>query len=266
MKLRRLAPAYRLKRLFYSTGRTTIPGMIAISVLGLAWSVVVFLKWGVTLGLFISLMSLVSVVILWFIVLAIEGAAGYYTAQEISAVRFTFIWFLVRELMFFFGIFWAFFDSALCPRVEIGERWAPIGISPVNPFGIPLFNTVVLLRRGVTLTWSHYCLISNYNRVIGLLVTIGLGICFVLAQYIEYSEATFSISDGIYGTVFYFGTGFHGLHVILGLLFLTANFIRIVLGHFSSTQHLSFELAIVYWHFVDVVWLFLYVFFYWWRY
>jgi cytochrome c oxidase subunit 3 len=89
-------------------------------------------------------------------------------------------------------------------------------------------------------------LISNYNRVIGLLVTIGLGVCFVTAQYIEYKEATFSISDGIYGTVFYFGTGFHGLHVILGLLFLTANLVRILLGHFSSTQHLSFELAIVY--------------------
>jgi len=139
-----------------------------------------------------------------------------------------------------------------------------MGIKPVNPYGIPLFNTVVLLTRGVTLTWAHNCVLAKKNAILPIVLTVVLARIFEIAQYVEYSTATFSIRDGIYGSIFYFGTGFHGIHVVGGHIFLIVNLIRLINCHFSRYHHLGLEFRIMYWHFVDVVWLFLYVCFYWW--
>ena len=174
--------------------------------------------------------------------------------------------FIVSEALFFLAIFWAFFHSALSPTVELGAQWPPMGIEAINPFELPLLNTVILLSSGVTVTYAHHSLIQG-NRagtLYGLVATIILAIIFTAFQGVEYSVSSFTISDGAFGTCFYFGTGFHGLHVMIGTAFLTVGLWRILAYHLTDNHHLGFESAILYWHFVDVVWLFLFISIYYW--
>jgi len=166
--------------------------------------------------------------------------------------------------MFFFAFFWAFFHSSLAPSVEIGSIWPPLGIEPFNPWGIPLLNTCILLLSGVTITYTHHALCLGNARYLidGFLFTILLAICFTFFQAYEYLNAPFNISDSVYGSTFYMATGFHGLHVIIGTLFICVCFARYT--HFTREHHVGFEAAAWYWHFVDVVWLFLFISIYWW--
>jgi cytochrome c oxidase subunit 3 len=168
--------------------------------------------------------------------------------------------------LFFMAIFWAFFHSALTPTVELGAQWPPLGIEPINPFELPLLNTVVLLSSGATVTYAHHSLIQGKRKgaLWGSVATIVLAIIFTAFQAIEYSVSSFTISDGAFGTCFFFGTGFHGLHVIIGTIFLAVALWRIYAYHLTDNHHLGFEGGILYWHFVDVVWLFLYVSIYYW--
>jgi cytochrome c oxidase subunit 3 len=144
--------------------------------------------------------------------------------------------------------------------------WPPIGILIFNPFQVPLLNTAILLTSGVTVTWAHHGLIENNHSQTtqGLFFTIILGIYFTILQAYEYIEASFCIADAIYGSTFFIATGFHGLHVLIGTTFLLICLIRHIKNHFSNAHHFGFEAAAWYWHFVDVVWLFLYVSIYWW--
>ena len=174
--------------------------------------------------------------------------------------------FIVSEALFFLAIFWAFFHSALTPTVELGAQWPPLGIEPVNPFELPLLNTVILLSSGATVTYAHHSII-NGNRpssINGLLLTIVLAILFTALQYYEYAEAGFSIADSVFGTTFFCSTGLHGLHVIVGTLFLGVQFKRLLSHHITTNHHVGLEGAIAYWHFVDVVWLGLYASVYLW--
>lgn len=182
-------------------------------------------------------------------------------------LRWGIILFIISEVLFFFSFFWAFFHRRLAPSVELGNLWPPVSVYSFNPFQIPLLNSIVLLRSGVTVSWAHHSLI-NKNQIqatLRLFLTILLGIYFTTLQVYEYYAASFSISDNVYGSSFFVATGFHGLHVIIGSLFLSYCFSRLIKGHFSRIHHFGFEAAIWYWHFVDVIWLLLYASIYWWN-
>lgn len=191
---------------------------------------------------------------------------GNHSINVTIGLKVGIILFITSEIFFFISFFWSFFHSSLSPVIEIGSLWPPMIIFPFNPFIIPLLNTSLLLTSGVTLTWSHHRIFENNinQSYISLLLTVILGIIFTTLQWLEYKEATFSIRDSIYGSTFFVATGFHGLHVIIGSSFLVVCLLRIVSNHFSSNHHLGFEAAAWYWHFVDVVWLFLFISIYWW--
>nr|YP_010341280.1 cytochrome c oxidase subunit III [Stenamma expolitum]UNZ99542.1 cytochrome c oxidase subunit III [Stenamma expolitum] len=191
---------------------------------------------------------------------------GCHTYNVYNGMRLGMILFIISEVLFFFSFFWAYFHSSLAPNMEIGQFWPALGIKPFNPFDIPLMNTIILVSSGLTVTWSHHALLTmNYKESTkSLKITIALGIYFTLLQLIEYSQAPFTIADSIYGSTFFIATGFHGLHVIIGTMFLIFCLFRMTSYHFSSSHHFGFEAAAWYWHFVDVVWLFLYISIYWW--
>nr|YP_010895189.1 cytochrome c oxidase subunit III [Neoplesia analis]WJW73728.1 cytochrome c oxidase subunit III [Neoplesia analis] len=191
---------------------------------------------------------------------------GCHTYPVTTGLRWGMILFIVSEVLFFTSFFWAFFHSSLSPAIELGTIWPPMGIIPFNPFQIPLLNTTILLASGITVTWAHHSLMmGNYSQTTqSLFFTILLGIYFSILQAYEYIEAPFTIADAVYGSTFFMATGFHGLHVLIGTTFLLICLIRHLNHHFSKNHHFGFEAAAWYWHFVDIVWLFLYVSIYWW--
>nr|YP_010958743.1 cytochrome c oxidase subunit III [Baronia brevicornis]WNB35761.1 cytochrome c oxidase subunit III [Baronia brevicornis] len=191
---------------------------------------------------------------------------GKHTILVSNGLRWGMILFIISEIFFFISFFWAFFHSSLSPNIEIGTMWPPMGITPFNPFQIPLLNTIILITSGITVTWAHHALMeNNFSQTTqSLFITIMLGLYFTMLQAYEYYEAPFSIADSIYGSTFYMATGFHGLHVIIGTIFLIVCFFRHLNKNFSKNHHFGFEAAAWYWHFVDVVWLFLYISIYWW--
>nr|YP_001165390.1 cytochrome c oxidase subunit 3 [Phytophthora sojae]ABG54051.1 cytochrome c oxidase subunit 3 [Phytophthora sojae] len=191
---------------------------------------------------------------------------GQHTKQVQLGLRNGMLLFIFSELLFFVSFFWAFFHSALAPTPEIGSLWPPLGIETVNAWGIPLLNTIILLSSGATITWAHHSIVfgDRKNAIFSLIITISLAFFFTLIQAYEYIESTFSISDSIYGTTFFLLTGFHGIHVIVGTIFIIVSTIRLINHHFTKQHHFGFEAAAWYWHFVDVVWLFLFVAVYWW--
>nr|YP_010976951.1 cytochrome c oxidase subunit III [Thaumaglossa rufocapillata]WNZ33694.1 cytochrome c oxidase subunit III [Thaumaglossa rufocapillata] len=191
---------------------------------------------------------------------------GNHTMLVSNGLRWGMILFITSEVLFFVSFFWGFFHSSLTPSIEIGMYWPPKSIIPFNPIQIPLLNTIILLSSGLTVTWAHHSLIeNNYKQALqGLTLTIMLGILFTAIQSFEYMESSFTISDSVYGSTFFMATGFHGIHVLIGTTFLSVCLMRLMMNHFSKIHHFGFEAAAWYWHFVDVVWLFLYVSIYWW--
>jgi cytochrome c oxidase subunit 3 len=183
-----------------------------------------------------------------------------------KGLRLGMVLFIASEVMFFFAFFWAFFHSSLSPVYNIGGVWPPTAITTINTYTVPLTNTFLLLTSGATVTWAHHALLARAKKhtLIALLFTIVLAIVFTSLQGVEYVNAPFNISDGVYGSAFYMATGFHGFHVFVGTVALFVSFVRIVLNHFTNKHHFGFESAIWYWHFVDVVWLFLFINVYWW--
>jgi cytochrome c oxidase subunit 3 len=183
-----------------------------------------------------------------------------------KGLRLGMVLFIASEIMFFFAIFWAFFHSSIAPTYSIGSVWPPKAISSINTFTIPLTNTFFLLTSGAAVTWAHHAVRVRAKRhgLVALFFTILLAILFTFLQGFEYVTAPFNISDGIYGSCFYMATGFHGFHVFVGTIALMVSFLRLGLNHFTDKLHFGFEAAIWYWHFVDVVWLFLFTSVYWW--
>ena len=215
----------------------------------------------------LAFISLISSMSFWFRDVISEGTyLGNHTLAVQKGLNMGVALFIVSEALFFLAIFWAFFHSALSPTVELGAQWPPMGIEAVNPFELPLLNTVILLSSGVTVTYAHHSLIQGNRKgaLYGLVYTVGLAVIFTALQAVEYSVSSFTISDGAFGSCFYFGTGFHGLHVIIGTAFIGVGLWRILAYHSTENHHLGFESSILYWHFVDVVWLFLFISIYYW--
>lgn len=220
------------------------------------------------IGLLVIGIVLVLITILtwWRDVIRESTFLGHHTHKVTLGLRWGIILFIISEVCFFFAFFWSFFHRRLAPTAELGCSWPPTGITPINAFRVPLLNTAVLLASGVTVTWAHHALIEQDrpNTLQALALTVTLGGYFTYLQGLEYFEAPFTIADRVFGTVFFVATGFHGLHVLIGSIFLLTCLYRVWAFQFSRNHHFGFEAAAWYWHFVDVVWIFLFICIYWW--
>lgn len=217
----------------------------------------------ITLGLILILITIYQ----WWRDVSRESTiVGFHTFIASKGLRMGIVLFILSEVCFFFAFFWAYFHSRLSPRFDLGEVWPPVGIISLSPWSIPVLNTLVLLASGVTVTWAHIEIVTGLRctTFTALILTRLLGVYFTYLQGIEYSEVRFSLRDNVFGTTFFVATGFHGLHVLIGTIFLFITTFRHTLKHFSRLRHFGFEAAAWYWHFVDVVWLFLFVSIYWW--
>jgi len=217
--------------------------------------------------MFLGLFLIILMMIVWWRDVIREGTfEGQHTKPVELGLRMGMALFIVSEVMFFFAFFWAFFYSSIAPTMEIGGVWPPLGIEVFNPWEIPFLNTLILLSSGATVTVCHNTLITGEKKlaVNSLIITVILATLFTGFQVYEYLHASFTISDSVYGSCFYMATGFHGFHVFIGTCFLAVCLSRLSNNHFTREHHFGFEAAAWYWHFVDVVWLFLFVAVYWW--
>ncbi len=219
----------------------------------------------------------------WWVDVVNEAHAGDHTPVVQLHLRYGMILFIASEVMFFVGWFWAWFDYSLFPQPLVFEdgavtnmfgqpgadllaQWPPKGMEVLDALKLPLLNTLILLCSGTAVTWAHHSLINGDRKGLkqGLWLTIGLGVLFSFIQAYEYAVAPFGMAGSNYGSAFYMATGFHGFHVLVGTIFLIVCQVRVYKGHFTPQQHFGFEAAAWYWHFVDVVWLFLFATIYVW--
>jgi len=213
----------------------------------------------------IGLLAVLYTMFGWWAETVKENHAGDHTPVVEIGLRYGFILFIMSEVMFFSAWFWTFFKHAMYPMGEMSPIkdgvWPPTGIETFDPWHLPLINTLILLCSGAALTWAHHALVHENNRQDvkwGLWLAIALGVLFTIFQAYEYSHAAFGFSGNIYGATFFMATGFHGAHVIIGTIFMIVCLVRVYQGHFTPEHHVGFEMAAWYWHFVDVVWLFLF--------
>nr|AHB85648.1 cytochrome c oxidase subunit 3 [Polyplax spinulosa] len=252
---------------FHILDNSPWPVIMSLNILSVASLLSSSFFWGVSLLLIVPVLGLLFSVSLWWRDVVAESLfQGNHTKEVVSGLRAGVLMFILSEVMFFFSIFFAFFFISLSPDVSVGMEYPPVGVGSLNIFSVPLLNTIILLSSGVSLTWSHHSLLEKnlFNSNLGLLISISLGSWFLFLQNKEYLDCPFDISDSVFGSLFFMGTGFHGLHVLIGTIFLLISLIRSMMGHFSPCHCLGFEASAWYWHFVDVVWLFLFVTVYWW--
>ncbi len=254
------------------------PALGALSALVLAVGALLYMHdytpWVLPIG---GAMVLYTMFVWWRDVIDEATFRGDHTPVVQIGMRYGMVLFIASEVMFFVAWFWAFFDASLYPGgvespelvgrdAHTGGVWPPSNVEVFDPWGIPFLNTLILLTSGTTVTWAHHALrVGNQKGLItGLWLTVILGATFTGFQAYEYLHAPFGFTSGIYGSVFYMATGFHGAHVIIGTIFLVVCLVRSYKGHFKPDHHFGFEAAAWYWHFVDVVWLFLFCGVYWW--
>lgn len=243
------------------------PFLLSILMFSLASNFVMWFRFKISFLWVLSTLSLITLVsFLWWKDLGRESIIGYHTHKLEFSLRISILLFILSEVCFFFSFFWAFYDASMAPTIDIGIQWPPKGIVPLSTYSVPLLNTVILLSSGITVTWAHHALINNFyiKTLVRLLLTVFLGAYFLVMQYVEYREASFAIADGVYGSTFFIATGFHGMHVGIGALFILYVWVSLYEGKLLSSHHFRFEAAAWYWHFVDVVWLFLFLSVYWW--
>ncbi|GJL85534.1 MAG: cytochrome c oxidase subunit III [Micavibrio sp.] len=218
-------------------------------------------------GVVIGLISVALVMFFWWKDVIFESVVEkVHTSEAQTGLRYGMALFISSEVMFFVAFFWAFFNAALFPVEAIGFVWPPINMEVIEPFGLPFLMTMILLLSGCTVTWAHHAILDGKNdeakQALG--ITVLLGTIFLGFQIFEYAHAAFGFTEGIYPSTFFMATGFHGFHVFVGTVFLYVCWRRAHKGHFTPDRHFGFEAAAWYWHFVDVVWLFLFITIYWW--
>lgn len=252
---------------FHLVNKSPWPIILSFSIFSITLR---FISFFYKMNIFILIFNLILFILIltqwWRDVVRESTFQGLHTKKVALGLKYGIILFIFSEIIFFSSFFWAFFHRRLSPSIDIGIIWPPKCIKPFNPIGIPLLNTIILLSSGISLTWAHRAIINNNytESVKRIILTIVLGIYFSLLQITEYYEAPFSISDSVFGSTFFISTGFHGLHVLIGTIFIFFIMLRLLKLHFSKTHHVGFECSAWYWHFVDVVWLFLYLNIYWW--
>ncbi len=219
----------------------------------------------------VGLVLVLASMFMWWAAVVAESHAGDHTPVVTIGLRYGVILFIMSEVMFFVAWFWSFFKHAMYPMgpesPAVDGVWPPAGIETFDPWHLPLINTLILLLSGSAATWAHHALVHENNRKdlkMGLTIAIVLGVIFTVLQGYEYAHAAFGLSGNIYGANFFMATGFHGFHVIVGTIFLFICLMRARAGHFTPERHVGFEAAAWYWHFVDVVWLFLFAAIYVW--
>ncbi len=243
------------------------PALGALSGLALAGGLVMFMHdvtaWVLVIGV---LLMIYTLFVWWRDVIREATFEGHHKPIVQLGLRYGMALFIASEVMFFVAWFWAYFNASLFPTAAIGGAWPPEGIETFNPWHLPFVNTLILLTSGTTVTWAHHALRQGDRKGLwqGLVLTVALGVTFTIIQGYEFIHAPFTITGGIYGTTFFMATGFHGAHVIIGTIFLCVCLYRAYQGHFKPDHHFGLEAAAWYWHFVDVVWLFLFTSIYIW--
>jgi len=245
------------------------PLISGLSALMLTFGGVMYMH-GYTGGAFLCRLGLLSVLFMMFVwwrdIIREATYEGQHTTQVQTGLKLGMLLFITSEIMFFVAFFWAFFHVSFNPSHAIGGVWPPMGLTALDPWAVPLLNTLLLLTSGATVTVCHHSIVMGYKSLAikSLSVTIVLAVIFTALQGYEYATAPFTIADGVYGSTFFMATGFHGFHVIIGTCFLSVCLLRVKWDQFTREQHFGFEAAAWYWHFVDVVWLFLFITIYWW--
>jgi cytochrome c oxidase subunit 3 len=219
--------------------------------------------WKILIGVALVLFTMAG---WWRDVIKESTTPGVHSPVVRLGLRYGMFLFIASEVMFFLAFFWAFFHFALFPEHTASGTWPPPGTKVFDPWDLPFLNTLILLTSGVTVTWAHHALLEGNRKhlIYGLALTVALGVAFTACQAYEYAHAAFGFRDGIYSSTFFMATGFHGFHVIVGTIFLAVCLGRAIKGQFTPERHFGFEAAAWYWHFVDVVWLFLFTVIYWW--
>jgi len=255
------------KHPFHLVSPSPWPLLCSVSALFLVSGLVISWYSRISALLVLGSVSLFLTIFSWWSNIIVESTVlGFHTKRVQYGLRLGMGLFIVSEFFFFIGFFWAYLHCSLSPNVELGSCWPPLGLLPLSASHLPLLNTVVLLTSGATVTWSHAALKagSTSSSFLAIGTTVLLGALFTLLQGFEYHISSFCISDGAYGSCFYLSTGFHGLHVLIGTFFLIVRLWRIGALHYTPTRHLGFEFACWYWHFVDVVWIALFLIIYVW--
>lgn len=259
---------------FHLVNPSPWPIIAAFSLLGVMFGGVMYMhgKSGGDILILVGLSSLLYTAFAWWRDVIKEGITDKaHTGVVMKGLRYGMALFILSEVVFFAAFFWSFFNASTLPKLPLEETWAiaagtwpPAGIKEFDPLHLPLLNTLILLLSGTTVTWAHYGVLKGDNKttITALWYTVVLGAAFTCLQAYEYSHAAFGFKDGVYASNFYMATGFHGFHVLIGTIFLAVCLVRAYKGQFSAEHHLGFEFAAWYWHFVDVVWLFLFVFVY----
>nr|YP_009733500.1 cytochrome c oxidase subunit III [Iassus dorsalis]QHV34338.1 cytochrome c oxidase subunit III [Iassus dorsalis] len=252
---------------YHMVNNSPWPIMTSISMFSLTTGAVMFMhkinKNTMMLGLLATILCSYQ---WWRDIIRESTFQGIHNKKIMNMMKWGMMLFILSEVLFFTSFFWAFFHASLAPSVELGMKWPPMGINSMNEMNIPLLNTIILLTSGISITWAHHSiLLKKFNQTLkSMLLTIMLGIYFTMLQLYEYMESSFTIADSVFGSTFFMMTGFHGIHVLVGTIFILVSTMRMKKLHFSQNHMIGFEAAAWYWHFVDVVWLMLYLSIYWW--
>nr|YP_009236617.1 cytochrome c oxidase subunit III [Hormaphis betulae]AMJ17082.1 cytochrome c oxidase subunit III [Hormaphis betulae] len=244
------------------------PILMSMNTFNMMISNIMMMNFKFNLMMMFNIINMIIISMLWWRDIIRESTfQGNHNFYIMNLIKFSMILFIISEMFLFISFFWNFLHNSLSPSIELGLNWPPKNINFFNPMLIPLLNTIILLTSSFTITLSHFYLLNNNKKKTTMFMnlTIILSVYFLLLQMLEYKEATFTFSDSVFGASFYMATGFHGMHVMIGMMFLSINLLRIINMHFSFIHHISFELAAWYWHFIDIIWLFLYMTFYWWN-